>query len=97
MRALWEFARRNVDQPSQLRALVRQLEGIGADDEASVATQEDAAEKANKERENAIRILISSLKKYNATEQNIINELMSNFSITKVEAQGYLNQSSKQS
>ena len=51
--------------------------------------------KANKERENAIRILISSLKKYNATEQNIINELMSNFSLSHAESQDFLDKYSK--
>lgn len=55
----------------------------------------EGLKKANKERENAIRILISSLKKYNATEQNIINELMSNFSLSHAESQNFLDKYSK--
>lgn len=55
----------------------------------------EGLKKANKERENAIRILISSLKKYNATEQNIINELMSNFSLSHAESQDFLDKYSK--
>ena len=46
------------------------------------------------ERENSIHILISSLKKY-ATVENIINELMSNFSLSHEEAVAYLDKYSK--
>ncbi|MBQ7766111.1 MAG: hypothetical protein IJ397_04645 [Lachnospiraceae bacterium] len=42
------------------------------------------------ERENAIHILISSLKKYNAADDNILDELMSNFSLSPEESKDYL-------
>ena len=48
-------------------------------------------------REEGIYALIRSCRKYNTTDDEIINELMSNFSIAWEEAQGYLNQYSKQS
>ena len=62
-------------------------EGLAAGREEGLATG----------REEGILALIRSCRKYNATNDEIIIDLMSNFSITREEAQGYLKQYSKQS
>jgi len=49
----------------------------------------------DEERTNSIRILIMSYKKFNASDQDILAELMSNFNLTQEEAQKYLERNSK--
>lgn len=65
-------------------------EGLAAGREEGLAIGREEGLAAG--REEGIYALIRSCRKYNTTDDEIINELMSNFSITREEAQGYLNQ-----